>query len=151
MLLEKQVRYSNIAIKRNDVPHKATSLCRVHWGHCRLCVVTVHSVWWSLAKINLFVPNTNLRNQKHWNTHNCCSNASEPQQWLYFSFHDWRLLYKTRFDMLELVFVSLNRFQQDKTRSSNESGHCSMHGPLARYVKLWVAHAPGLPGTCRNR
>ena len=23
--------------------------------------------------------------------------------------------------------------------------HC--HGPLARYVKLWVAHAPGMPGT----
>ena len=21
------------------------------------------------------------------------------------------------------------------------------HGPLARYVKLWVAHAPGMPGT----
>ena len=29
--------------------------------------------------------------------------------------------------------------------------HCwaegSFHGPLARYVKLWVAHAPGMPGT----
>ena len=23
----------------------------------------------------------------------------------------------------------------------------SAHGPLARYVKLWVAHAPGMPGT----
>ena len=23
----------------------------------------------------------------------------------------------------------------------------SSHGPLARYVKLWVAHAPGMPGT----
>ena len=22
-----------------------------------------------------------------------------------------------------------------------------LHGPLARYVKLWVAHAPGMPGT----
>ena len=21
------------------------------------------------------------------------------------------------------------------------------NGPLARYVKLWVAHAPGMPGT----
>ena len=21
------------------------------------------------------------------------------------------------------------------------------HGPLARYVKLWIAHAPGMPGT----
>ena len=21
------------------------------------------------------------------------------------------------------------------------------HGPLARYIKLWVAHAPGMPGT----
>ena len=30
-------------------------------------------------------------------------------------------------------------------------GHCSFHrcmnGPLARYVKLWVAHAPGMPET----
>ena len=24
---------------------------------------------------------------------------------------------------------------------------CDMHGPLARYVKLWVAHVPGMPGT----
>ena len=23
----------------------------------------------------------------------------------------------------------------------------SDHGPLARYVKLWVAHVPGIPGT----
>ena len=23
----------------------------------------------------------------------------------------------------------------------------SSHGPLARYVKMWVAHAPGMPGT----
>ena len=25
--------------------------------------------------------------------------------------------------------------------------HSPGHGPLARYVKLWVAHAPGMPGT----
>ena len=25
--------------------------------------------------------------------------------------------------------------------------HDYSHGPLARYVKLWVAHAPGMPGT----
>ena len=26
-------------------------------------------------------------------------------------------------------------------------GRLCHHGPLARYVKLWVAHAPGMPGT----
>ena len=25
--------------------------------------------------------------------------------------------------------------------------YCIWHGPLARYVKLWVAHEPGMPGT----
>ena len=25
--------------------------------------------------------------------------------------------------------------------------HCQYHGPLARYVRLWLAHAPGMPGT----
>ena len=25
--------------------------------------------------------------------------------------------------------------------------HDAYHGPLARYVKLWVTHAPGMPGT----
>ena len=25
--------------------------------------------------------------------------------------------------------------------------HYNVHGPLTRYVKLWVAHAPGMPGT----
>ena len=31
--------------------------------------------------------------------------------------------------------------------SGSWSGHCGFHGPLTRYVKLRVAHAPGMPGT----
>ena len=26
-------------------------------------------------------------------------------------------------------------------------GYFRLHGPLTRYVKLWVAHVPGMPGT----
>ena len=26
-------------------------------------------------------------------------------------------------------------------------GNMTRYGPLARYVQLWVAHAPGMPGT----
>ena len=33
------------------------------------------------------------------------------------------------------------------SRKCNLLANCSMTGPLARYVKLWVAHAPGMPGT----
>ena len=28
-----------------------------------------------------------------------------------------------------------------------KSGQLRCHGPLARYVKLWVVHGPGMPGT----
>ena len=30
---------------------------------------------------------------------------------------------------------------------SRSAEHLQNHGPLARYVKLWFAHAPGMPGT----
>ena len=30
---------------------------------------------------------------------------------------------------------------------SSQNSISMSHGPLARYVKLWVAHAPGMPGT----
>ena len=31
--------------------------------------------------------------------------------------------------------------------TNRTSGNCMWHGPLARYAKLRVAHAPGMPGT----
>ena len=30
---------------------------------------------------------------------------------------------------------------------ANSHGWATIYGPLTRYVKLWVAHAPGMPGT----
>ena len=48
----------------------------------------------------------------------------------------WRAQYATA--------LSLKHF----TNTDNTEGrYVSTHGPLARYVKLWVAHAPGMPGT----
>ena len=44
-----------------------------------------------------------------------------------------RLLDTFNFKFLLLSIISLNR--------------CALHRPLARYVKLRVAHAPGIPGT----
>ena len=54
---------------------------------------------------------------------------------------------------LEHLLVFLNKV--DPSNSSLQShcyrlgcvNHWVCHGPLARYVKLWVAHAPRMPGT----
>ena len=36
---------------------------------------------------------------------------------------------------------------QTATNRNKEQAVCITHGPLARYVKLRVTHAPGMPGT----
>ena len=39
------------------------------------------------------------------------------------------------------------QFKSMELRSLGHGACINPHGPLTRYVKLWVAHAPGMPGT----
>ena len=48
-----------------------------------------------------------------------------------------------------VVGPSYNRYTSYRFTSISPTLYCpyAWNGPLSRYVKLWVAHTPGMPGT----
>ena len=48
-------------------------------------------------------------------------------------------------NMLKCAYMWVHMFKSAFQRSENRQ--FLEHGPLARYVKLWIVHAPGMPGT----
>ena len=56
---------------------------------------------------------------------------------------DWLAVNTLWFELLGL----LRRFNEPRYSFSWDSSVIGGHGPLARYVKLRVAHGPGMPGT----
>ena len=81
-------------------------------------------------------------------SHTCCAPSLIPQS------HWWQLMWViSRIQMVVQVCLKPSRWFNCMTKDWVSS--CMrdpltpivLHGPLTRYVKLWVAHAPGMPGT----
>ena len=56
-----------------------------------------------------------------------------------------QILFCYTYSLLEFSNWDLARWRGTRIMAPEKA--TGRHGPLARYVKLWVAHAPGMPGT----
>ena len=70
-----------------------------------------------------------------------CGAVSDPRK---NSFHT---KYKSSDNFIGYSISSLKSKVKEGGLTRNGSYHPWIHGPLVRYVKLPVAHAPGMPGT----